>query len=154
MQNNQRFKMNNPQVIGEVIEGEAVIVSLETGAYYSLQGTGGVIWTLMEQGMTIEEMIACMTEKYEGDPDTIRSVTLNLLEELQQDGLICSENKLLDARQVHSDTFTSASRPLFQSPALVKYTDMADLLLLDPIHEVDEIGWPHPETAPIQSAIL
>ena len=43
MQNNQRFKMNIPQVIGEVIEGEAVIVSLETGAYYSLQGTGGVI---------------------------------------------------------------------------------------------------------------
>jgi hypothetical protein len=27
---------------------------------------------------------------------------------------------------------------------LQKYTDMADLLLLDPIHEVDEQGWPQP----------
>lgn len=30
----------------------------------------------------------------------------------------------------------------FQPPALESYTDMQDLLLLDPIHEVDEMGWP------------
>jgi len=24
-----------------------------------------------------------------------------------------------------------------------KYTDMQDLVLLDPVHEVDERGWPH-----------
>jgi hypothetical protein len=28
-------------------------------------------------------------------------------------------------------------------PVLNKYTDMQDLLLLDPIHEVDERGWPN-----------
>jgi hypothetical protein len=27
-------------------------------------------------------------------------------------------------------------------PLLRKYTDMRDLLLLDPIHDVDEQGWP------------
>jgi hypothetical protein len=26
---------------------------------------------------------------------------------------------------------------------LQKFTDMQELLLLDPIHEVDERGWPH-----------
>ena len=31
----------------------------------------------------------------------------------------------------------------FEAPILQKYTDMQDLLLLDPIHEVDEAGWPH-----------
>jgi hypothetical protein len=31
---------------------------------------------------------------------------------------------------------------------LQKFTDMQDLLLLDPIHEVDESGWPRvPQTA-------
>jgi hypothetical protein len=30
----------------------------------------------------------------------------------------------------------------FVAPVLHKHTDMQDLLLLDPIHEVDETGWP------------
>jgi hypothetical protein len=31
---------------------------------------------------------------------------------------------------------------IFTAPALEKYNDMQDLLLLDPIHETDEQGWP------------
>ena len=30
----------------------------------------------------------------------------------------------------------------YEHPVLQKYTDMEDLLLLDPIHDVDEAGWP------------
>jgi hypothetical protein len=30
----------------------------------------------------------------------------------------------------------------FVEPALNKYTDMQELLLLDPVHEVSEAGWP------------
>jgi hypothetical protein len=33
----------------------------------------------------------------------------------------------------------------FSRPILTKYTDMKELLLLDPIHEVDETGWPNPK---------
>ena len=32
----------------------------------------------------------------------------------------------------------------FEAPVLYTYTDMAELLLLDPIHDVDETGWPKP----------
>jgi len=38
---------------------------------------------------------------------------------------------------------TSAERPPFTKPELHKFTDMQDLLLFDPIHEVDESGWPN-----------
>jgi hypothetical protein len=34
-------------------------------------------------------------------------------------------------------------KPPFEMPKLSKYTDMEDLLALDPIHEVDEMGWPN-----------
>jgi hypothetical protein len=30
----------------------------------------------------------------------------------------------------------------FQPPTLESYNDMQDLLLLDPIHDVDDMGWP------------
>ena len=35
----------------------------------------------------------------------------------------------------------------FVPPTLEKYTDMQDLVLLDPVHEVDERGWPHAQAA-------
>jgi hypothetical protein len=35
-----------------------------------------------------------------------------------------------------------SGRLSFTHPQLQKYTDMQELLLLDPIHEVEESGWP------------
>ena len=38
--------------------------------------------------------------------------------------------------------YSNGQRAPFVAPVLQKHTDMQDLLLLDPIHEVDETGWP------------
>lgn len=35
-----------------------------------------------------------------------------------------------------------AVRAPYARLALTKYTDMQELLLLDPVHEVDDEGWP------------
>jgi hypothetical protein len=31
----------------------------------------------------------------------------------------------------------------YQAPILEKFTDLATMLLLDPVHDVNEEGWPH-----------
>jgi hypothetical protein len=31
----------------------------------------------------------------------------------------------------------------WSTPTLTRFTDMQDLLVLDPVHEVDDRGWPH-----------
>jgi hypothetical protein len=33
----------------------------------------------------------------------------------------------------------------YLQPSFEKYSDMQEMLLLDPIHEVSEAGWPHKE---------
>lgn len=66
-----------------------------------------------------------------------------LVEELVTEGLLVTG----EAAAVAPESPPAApvgERPPFVRPILQKYTDMADLLLLDPIHEVDEQGWPHP----------
>lgn len=40
-----RLRINAPSVVGEVIDGEAVILNLETGKYYSARGSGSAIWS-------------------------------------------------------------------------------------------------------------
>ena len=37
---------------------------------------------------------------------------------------------------------TTDAKAVFQTPTLNADSDMEDLLLLDPIHDVDEKGWP------------
>jgi len=39
-----RYRLNAPQVLAETIAGEAMIVNLATGHYFSLQGSGVDIW--------------------------------------------------------------------------------------------------------------
>ena len=45
-----RFKVNTPPVIHETLDGEVIVVNLDTGTYYSIPGTGAEIWTLVDQG--------------------------------------------------------------------------------------------------------
>ena len=41
------------------------------------------------------------------------------------------------------NSLASSTRVAFEAPVLEKYTDMQTLLLVDPVHEVDDRGWPH-----------
>ena len=41
-----RFEVNSPAVVSEVIDGEAVIMNLKSGNYFSIQNSGAVIWDL------------------------------------------------------------------------------------------------------------
>jgi hypothetical protein len=36
------------------------------------------------------------------------------------------------------------AKPTFKELSLRTFTDLQELLLLDPIHDVDEVGWPAP----------
>ncbi|MEI6331186.1 MAG: hypothetical protein WCP16_18235 [Pseudanabaena sp. ELA645] len=43
-----KFKINTPNVVHELIDGEVIIVNLKKGDYYSLLSTSAKIWTGIE----------------------------------------------------------------------------------------------------------
>jgi len=123
-------------VIHEKFDDETVIVNLETGCYYSLQGTGDAVWALAASGLSEPQIVSRCCESFRGEPDVIRQAISAFVESLVREALL-----------ERSDTAGNA--PLqqfaggaFMTPSLQKYTDMEELLQLDPIHEVDELGWP------------
>jgi hypothetical protein len=71
---------------------------------------------------------------------------------LLAEGLIEPCNAALPAEpyQVDAALLANASLP----PRLVRHTDMEDLILLDPIHDVDDAGWPTRKTEPAAAAQL
>ena len=61
------------------------------------------------------------------------------LAELEEEGLVVEA----DGADGTTPDLGSASSD-FASPHLEKYTDLQDLIMLDPIHEVEPKGWPAP----------
>lgn len=150
--NNQRFRVNTPMVTHETIDGEAVIINLDSGNYYSLVDVGSFIWGLIEQGASTSELQNLVSQTYQGDASDIDQGVEDLLAQLQQESLIVPVDGAESFDQTQAlPSHNGHEKPLFSPPSLNKYSDMQELLLLDPIHDVDEAGWPKPNPdVPIQ----
>lgn len=143
MNSNGSYRINTPTIVHETIDGETIILNLDNGYYYSLDGVGADIWGLIESGATVSYIVESISDNYHGACMNIESAINELVSELLQENLIVS-----DKSNGSGGSYTQAKaapggqRSDFQAPLLNKYSDMQDLLLLDPIHEVDEGGWP------------
>lgn len=142
----RRFKIDSPRVVYESFENEVVIIHFESGNYYSLEKAGADIWNFIDKGAPADEIVKAMALRYEAPLDEIEDAVSNLMTELQEEGLIIpaeiEEIRDVQEQEVSPETSPETERLSFESPMLQRYTDMREMLLLDPIHEVDEAGWP------------
>ncbi len=126
------YRINNPKVIHETFETEVVIVNLESGNYYSVGGSGIEIWRRLRAGLMTPDIIAGLGVN--GDSARITA----FLDELEREQLIVRDETGAQSEKLEA----RAPGVPFVPPTLEKFTEMRDLLLLDPIHEMDEAGWP------------
>ena len=138
-------RVNLPSVVHEIIDGEAVIINMNTGCYYSIDEVGAVIWEFISKGAGVVRIVDIVATRYAGEKNLVADGVHDLLEQLLKEDLIVVDPDGQADEQAHMDVETngSAEKPLFKTPELHMYTDMQDLLLLDPIHDVDESGWPN-----------
>lgn len=132
------FRPNSPPVIHETVEGETIIVNLETGSYYDLNHLGGSIFEALGGGTPAAELSEAIAAAYELDrADAARAVDDFASQLVAEQLILPAENGAAASSAAPPELPAS-----FAEPALKKYTDMQALLLLDPVHEVDEAGWP------------
>ena len=141
-----RFKVNSPPVIHQTLDGEVIVVNLDTGTYYSFDGIAAEIWAAAERGLTLEEVVSEAAERHDAPSAVAAPAVTRFLAELAREELIVGAN----GSEPFAATETAAgvaAQETFPEPRLNKYTDMQELLLLDPIHDVDERGWPNSTAA-------
>lgn len=136
------FHIKKPDVVHETIDGETVIVNLENGVYYSLRDSAVDIWNMIEGGANADELLQMLLARYEGSKDDIQKAVVDLLVNLQEEGLVRVSSTRATPGPSEAGDKPDEKKP-FEKPRLEKYSDMQELLLLDPIHEVDEDGWPN-----------
>jgi hypothetical protein len=127
----------------ESIEGEVIIIDLDTGSYYSLRDEGAAIWAALEGGADQHEIVAELERRYEPAGEPIDTALRRFVEELANEGLIAAASASDGHAVATARAAENGDREVFRAPVLEKHTDMQELILLDPVHQVDTRGWPY-----------
>lgn len=127
---NRKVTPNSEQVAAKIMDGEAVLINLATGMYYSMADAATDIWNWIEEGRSVDEMAAALAGKYDVEVTQAHSDVERLVADLEQENLV-----------VVTDAAAAADVPCpaaggenltYQVPSLEKFTDMAEMFALDP----------------------
>jgi hypothetical protein len=139
-----RYRVNAPEVIAETVGEETMVVNLGTGHYFNLQGTAVDVWEGIERAETLETIVHGLEARFEAASGEIESAVSELVRELEEAALIVPATPDDGPAPGSAAPRTAeGARGPFVKPQLAKFTDMQDIILLDPVHEVDPRGWPH-----------
>jgi hypothetical protein len=126
----QSVKPDETAVAAKVIDGEAIIMNLTNGAYYSMDGVGAVVWEHIAEGRSIEAIHDSIARRFDVEDSRLREDLDRLVAELLAEGLVLATSNGTAAYQPVSHTVRGTAS--YAAPRLNKYTEMADLLALDP----------------------
>jgi Coenzyme PQQ synthesis protein D (PqqD) len=137
-----RYRVNSPQVISETVGGETIIVNLASGHYFNLQGTAVDVWQALEREEPSESIVASLEQRYAAGNGEIEAAVDKLLVDFVAAELLVPDENGAGAVQLVPSALEGERTP-FVAPSFTIFTDMQDIILLDPVHEVDARGWPH-----------
>ena len=126
-----------PSCAAEDLGDEIVALNVGTGVYVSIRETGVALWRDLASGYSVEQLAALGRDLTGTDTSVHRFVA-----QVQEHGLM----RALSADPKQGTPTVGELFAAGRTNVVVEvYTDMKDLILSDPIHDVDEaVGWPAP----------
>ena len=145
MNSNQRFETRKKEVAAKVIDGEAIIINLANGIYYSMDNTGALIWEMIENGYNLTEMVDAISSRCGVDPGQVAADVQRLTEQLLEESLLV---KSINESQYAANVSVGLDQGLtYKTPQLNIYRDMGDLLALDPpVPGLGDTPWIDPDS--------
>ena len=132
------YRINAPNVNSECIDGEVIIVNLESGNYYSCVGLGAYLWSRVVAGDTIDAIVRNLVAAFSRDHVELETTVENFVSQLASEQLIVSTT----SGEAPGPSIAVVLPDQFAVPELNSYSDMKDMLMLDPVHDVADVGWP------------
>lgn len=75
-------------IIERVVAGEALVIHLSSGDYYSLDSVGSRIWESIDGTRTVGDLADLIVDEYDVDRDQVVADVLRLVEQLADEGLL------------------------------------------------------------------
>ena len=136
------YLLNSTNVVCDTIDGEVLAIRSDNGAYYSMRGPSATAWVAIVSGASLDDAAPAAAAHHGADADTVRADLGAFADLLAGELLVVSSPSNDTAIDLPADTLGLPWEP----PVFEKYSDMEDLLLFDPIHEVNVTGWPSVKT--------
>ena len=141
------YQIEAASVVSDVIDGEAVMLHRSSGDYFSTDGAGCLIWQWIEVGRSRGRMQRDLEARFAADPGAIAAALDAFIVDLLSHQLVREAEPAVEPEKAPAPAW-SDDRVAFTPPVLNIYSDIRNLLLLDPIHDVaEEAGWPVPKQA-------
>jgi hypothetical protein len=136
------FRPREEEVASKVIDGEAIIINLANGVYYSM--VGAYVWDLLQAGHTLEAVTTAVTRRYDVAREQAESNVRDLVQELVEENLVVSTEN--GAAAPTEGEMEQQEKAPYDIPKLNIYRDMGDLLALDPpVPGLGDTPWKEPE---------
>lgn len=136
MTKNTILEVAAPQCVAQDFEGEIIALNLASGTYYSVRDLGAVLWRDLAAGHPVESLAALAAGSLGAQP------VLDFAANAEAQGLM---RRASGAPAPSGEPQIAAALAAGVAPQLVLevFDDMKSLILLDPVHEVDDTrGWP------------
>lgn len=76
------------RVMSQQVEGDAVLLDIESGEYFALNDVGGLVWDLCDGSRSVADVAELISAEFEVDKSTALTDALELLESLAGVGLV------------------------------------------------------------------
>ena len=114
-------------------------MDLRSGHYFSARDTGALVWDWLDKGHSDHQVVQRLIAVYGIEETEINALISKFIDLLLEKDLIRSS----EARECVASCGVDSNMPAtYTSPTIEEFADMSNLLLLDPIHDVAEVGWP------------
>ncbi|MFA6155000.1 PqqD family protein [Mesorhizobium sp.] len=131
------YAIASKDIVFESFDGEAVVLDLTTGKYFGFSDSGSRLWDALSSGVPAAELSGAVTGAGPLSTADIDGFVSQLLEF----GLLAAVSDA--AAQPLSGALLAQLADTTEPLKVDIHDDLADLIVVDPIHEVEEpLGWP------------
>ncbi|WP_137929001.1 PqqD family peptide modification chaperone [Mesorhizobium comanense] len=132
MRHSNVYRVASKDIVFESFDGEAVVLDLSTGKYFGFSDTGSGVWQALSSGVGVQAI---------AEASAIAAADLEgFISRLLEFGLLAPADA---PGQPLPGEIVSALAAAREPLSVDVHDDLADLIVVDPIHEVEEpLGWP------------
>lgn len=126
----------------DTVDGETVAIDTVSGSLMLLTGSGPWLWECLAAGSPVDEVLADVEARF--GVSTLDAVRL-FFEQLAEHGMLTDAPTRISGDAASGPAAPKPTPPEhFTPPALETFDEIADIIAMDPIHDVDPSrGWPH-----------
>ncbi|MEK4371576.1 hypothetical protein CXK86_04350 [Paenibacillus sp. BGI2013] len=132
------YKLNDEKMFYDIADGQAIIINFVTGMYYGASALGSMVLDALMQGKDPKQIVDTIKNNEDCVVDIDQRVERFIAALTEKEIFILddqpySQESLGDFVVVHGD----------YSLELNEFAEVQDLLLADPVHDVEaDMGWP------------